>query len=227
MKLGISEILDKIDIAPNEEAAIKIIQENDGPPLQIFFQLAFEPKFEWLLPEGDPPYKPCEYLDQHGMFFQALAKITIYLKGFEYDNITPLKRESLFIGLLESLVPADAVYLLKAKNKSLDVKYITAAFVEKLYPGLLSEVVEPVKEKKIETEEELLAKIPKSKLDRPRKSKYPNVYWKAQNKCWMAKVFRNRKQIQLGEFQKEVEAHKAVVAYEKQEQEKKLKESVN
>ena len=49
--------------------------------------------------------------------------------------MTPLKRETLFIGLLESIDPEDAKVLLAAKDKKL--KGITAAIVNEAFPGLI------------------------------------------------------------------------------------------
>jgi hypothetical protein len=52
-------------------------------------------------------------------------------------NLTPLKRESLFIGLIESIDPEDAKVLLAAKDKKLPVKGITSTIVNEAFPGLI------------------------------------------------------------------------------------------
>ena len=52
-------------------------------------------------------------------------------------NLAPLKRESMWIDLLESLSEGEADLLAKAKDRRLKYKGITRKLVEEAFPGLL------------------------------------------------------------------------------------------
>ncbi|NDB83826.1 MAG: hypothetical protein EB127_14045, partial [Alphaproteobacteria bacterium] len=61
-----------------------------------------------------------------------------FLEGGNND-LTKLKREQLFIGLLESLDKEDAKLLCAVKDKKLPYKGITQQVVKDAFPGLIQE----------------------------------------------------------------------------------------
>ncbi len=136
MKIGLSEILKRISILPTKEEKIKALKVNDTIPLRNVYYLAFHPDIVWLLPQTDPPYTPCINHDQENRLYQELRKMDIFLKNGRGDSIKPLKREMLFISILESVAPEDAKLLLCMKNKSLPYD-ITYDLVKEAYPELL------------------------------------------------------------------------------------------
>jgi hypothetical protein len=52
-------------------------------------------------------------------------------------NLSQLKREQIFIELLESVDPQDAELLVSVKDKKLPYKNINRNLIEKTYPGLI------------------------------------------------------------------------------------------
>lgn len=137
MKLGISEILTQVSKLEDEAARIQLLQNNASPPLYTVLQSIFDPTIVWLLPETDPPYKPCDLVDQEHVFFTEYRKMYLFVQGGAPD-LKQLRREALFIELLERLAPEDAKLLLTMKNKHLPYPGITRELVLKAFPGLFA-----------------------------------------------------------------------------------------
>jgi hypothetical protein len=132
---SISWILDFTSKLPNEEEKIKCLQANNNNAILTILKYAYDPNIEWVLPEGNPPYTPCEYPHQENMLYQEIRRLYLFLKGGN-DNLHPLKRESMFIDILQSVDPEDAKLLLAMKDKKLPYKGLNSKIVLKAFPGL-------------------------------------------------------------------------------------------
>jgi len=132
--LAISQIIENAGklATPNEKA--QYLRDHDSDTLRYILELAFYPGVKWELPEGAPPYKPTDYLDQEGRLYQESRTLSMYLLG-NNPELGKVRREMLFIGLLETLFPKDAQLLIAVKDRkvtNLDVDTIKLA-----YPGLI------------------------------------------------------------------------------------------
>lgn len=136
MRLGIAEILKRVSESKTKEEKIEILQKNDSSAIRTVIKYALDPVVKWDLPEGNPPYKPCQFLDQQSMLYQEARRLYLFIEGGN-PNLKPIKREALFINLLESVDPEDAKVLLAAKDKKLPYKGITANLINEAYPGLI------------------------------------------------------------------------------------------
>lgn len=101
----------------------------NGGPLGILFTHAFTQEGKFNLPEGTPPFK--ESPEPQGMtptpFISTIGK----WGTFQRTDITPLRREYLFIQMLESVHPSEAKILVAVKDQNLT----------ELYPNITREVV--------------------------------------------------------------------------------------
>lgn len=136
MRLGIAEVLKLASEQKTKEEKINVFRKNDSSALRTVLKYALDPAVKWALPPGAPPYKPAPYLDQQSMLYHEARRLYLFIEGGN-PNLTPLKRESLFIGLIESIDPEDAKVLLAAKDKKLPVKGITSTIVNEAFPGLI------------------------------------------------------------------------------------------
>ena len=136
MKHGIAEILALAVKKETRAEKIELLRQFDSVTLRTMLQGAFDPTIEWDLPPGDPPYRPCEFFDQQGRLYQETRKLYMFLMGRRPD-LTPLKKEVLFIALLEGLDKDDAKLLLAVKDKKMPFKGITYKLVQEAFPGLL------------------------------------------------------------------------------------------
>ena len=137
MRLGIAEILKKVSELKTKEEKLDMLRKNDNTAMRTVLKYAFDPKIQWALPEGKPPYKPCPYLDQENMLYHEARRLYLFLEGGN-PNLTNIKRESMFISLLESLAPADAELLCEVKEKRIPYKSINPQLVKEAFPGILS-----------------------------------------------------------------------------------------
>ena len=93
---------------------------------------SFDPKIEWLLPEGPVPYVPNDAPEgtEHTDLAWEARKLYNFVKGGN-GALSQNKREAMFVQLLEGLHPNEAEILVAAKDKSL----------HKMYKGLSANVV--------------------------------------------------------------------------------------
>lgn len=132
--LAIADIISNAAKLKKNEDKANYLREHDSEPLRYILELAFHPNVGWNLPPGAPPYKVCEVLDTEGRLYHDSRTLPMYLTGNRLD-LSQAKREMLFIGLLESIYPADAKLLIEIKDKK--VKGLSRDIVNLAFPGLI------------------------------------------------------------------------------------------
>lgn len=124
----ITEVLKEINDDPSLfQTTYK--KQGDGGPLSRIFAHAFLPDWKFILPEGEPPYKlsaePLGMTPSH-----MLAEVRRFYIMCD-RNISPLKREQIFVQMLESMHPSEAKVLLAIKEQTLN----------KMYPNITHKLV--------------------------------------------------------------------------------------
>lgn len=137
-KLAISQILENTAALKTNKEKVEYLRQNDNSALRMVLQYAMDNRVKWLLPEGAPPYKPNNNLDQEGMLYSEARRLYLFIEGGN-PNLTKLKREMLFIDLIQSVHPKDAELLISIKEKKLPYKGITKKLVNEAFPGLVYE----------------------------------------------------------------------------------------
>lgn len=138
MRLGIFQILEKAAEPKAVADRIAVLRENNSTALQTILKYAYDPSIVWDLPEGAPPYKPCPYPAQEMRLFAEIRRLYLFIKGGN-PNLNKLRRETLFIELLESIHPEDAKILVSIKDKKLPYKSLNAKVIKEAFPGLIEE----------------------------------------------------------------------------------------
>ena len=71
-----SEILDKVHKAKTKDKKVAILREHKTDSLKMLLKVAFDPKIEWVFPEGEVPYTPNEVilLEQNILFWHKSQK---------------------------------------------------------------------------------------------------------------------------------------------------------
>lgn len=137
MKLLISEIIKKASNAKTKTEKIKILRDNNSQALRSVLKWNFDPSIESDLPDGDVPFNPNDA--PIGTEHTVLAKEHRLLFNFikHCNSLTNMKRETMFIQLLEGLHESEAEILVLVKDKQLQSKYrITCAVVQEAFPEL-------------------------------------------------------------------------------------------
>jgi len=132
------ELLEKIGKLRKTQQKVEALRKNDSYVLRVILQGVFDPNVKWLLPPGIPPYTPNELVDQEHILINEAKKILYFVEGF-YD-VPLMKRESMFIELLERVDKKDAELLCSIKDKKLPFPGITVKHVEEALSGLLQNV---------------------------------------------------------------------------------------
>ncbi|NDG30849.1 hypothetical protein EB118_12350 [bacterium] len=137
-KLGISEIIKLASEQKTKQDKINILQQHSNEALLRILKYAYCPSIKFVLPEGQPPYKENAFDDCQPMLYQEVRRMYLFIEGGNND-LSKLRREQLFIGLLESLDKDDAKLLCSVKDKKLPYKGITPQLVKDAFPGLIQE----------------------------------------------------------------------------------------
>ena len=119
-----SEVLTKVNNAKTKDKKIAVLKEHDSEPLRMLIKSSFDPKIKWVMPEGQVPYKPNEAPEgtEHTLLSQEVRKFWHYIEGA--DNQTPrMRKETMFIQMLEGLHKSEAEVVCYAKDKILHQKY--------------------------------------------------------------------------------------------------------
>lgn len=111
---------------------------NDSVPLRIILRLIYDETIEFLVPDSAPPFKPNQLDDLDTMLYREARRMKIFFNGGGYEGLNQMKRESLFIQLLEDLDAGDAKLLANNVISHTPVKGLTKKTVEAAFPELFS-----------------------------------------------------------------------------------------
>jgi hypothetical protein len=136
-KMTLPELLQHVAELPAAKRANSLKQiANLTPELKTVLRYTFHKNVIFELPVGVPPYKPMETPANwgHNRLPKELRKFQYFLKG---STLNPIKRESIFIEVLESVSPEEAKLVLMMKDKKLTYKGITRKLIEEALPEIL------------------------------------------------------------------------------------------
>ena len=141
MKLEIYEILEKAAAAPTRVEKINVLKKYDSLGLRDILRAAYDDFTEFNLPPGVPEYK--SNVSKEGLTPTSLLRqtrmMTYFVKKGQGDKLMPVKRERIFLQVLEGIHPKDAEILLAVKDKKFAGKYkgLTKALVQEVWPKLI------------------------------------------------------------------------------------------
>ena len=126
-----AEIIDEIEKQKTSAAQTKLLKKYASASLKAVIGYGMDPGVKFLLPETDPPFRPMpEGSDAHGRLLAEHRKFIYFVDSPDGRRISNLKREQMFIQMLEVLDVHDAQLVLRMKNRGLKIKMdaIKAAF---------------------------------------------------------------------------------------------------
>jgi len=133
MKLSISEIVNRATELKTEKEKIEWLQQNNNTPLRMILKYIYDPNIEFLVPNTAPPWKKNAYVGVEGMLYTEARRLKIFIRGGGYDDLNQVKREQLFISLLEDIDNEDAELLCKMITKK-PLKGLTKGVVKASFP---------------------------------------------------------------------------------------------
>ena len=130
------EILTKVNNAKDKPKKIEVLKQNDSLPLRQVLKGAFDPKIEWDLPPGNPPYQVNDAPagTEHTTLYTEAKKLWHFVKGAD-EQLSKTKKEMMFIQMLEGLHKDDAELMIAVKEKELNKRYkgLTDAVVKEAF----------------------------------------------------------------------------------------------
>ena len=160
----IFEVLNLVVKQKTNEKKIEVLKRYEDPSLKAIFIWNFDESIISLLPEGDVPFFGDNVLktstiterigdavssmkggssnslgtidEKHSTIRREYKKFYNFIKGGN-DSLNSIRRETIFINLLEGVHPLEAEILCLAKDKKLQTKYkITKEIVSEAYPDI-------------------------------------------------------------------------------------------
>ena len=139
MKLLLSEVLQKAHNAKTKAEKVNILRKNKSDALVSVFIINFDDSVVPVVPLGeDVPYRKNEAPagTEHSKLEHEARILFHFFKGG--SKLTPIKRETMFIQLLEGLHQDEAEVVIKAVNKNLHKRYkVTQACVKEAFPEIV------------------------------------------------------------------------------------------
>ncbi len=133
------EILELVSEQKTKVKKIEILQEYRDDSLTAVLIWNFDESIESALPEGQVPYKPNEVPvgTDHTSLRREWKQLYHFVKGGN-DKLNNLRRESMFVQMLEGLHPKEAEIICLIKDKRLtDVYKVTLDQVKTAYPDIV------------------------------------------------------------------------------------------
>ena len=134
----VHEILELVDKQRTKAKKIEILKEYDDLALKAILIWNFDPTAISVIPEGPVPYKENEVPvgTDHTSLRREWKNLYHFVKGGN-DRLSAIRRETMFIQMLEGLHPEEAKIICLVKDKNLESRFkITYDIVQQAYPDI-------------------------------------------------------------------------------------------
>ena len=138
MREAVFELMERINAIEDVSQRVQALQQASNGRLQELLVYALSPHITFDLPEGEPPYKPEPGVYTHGIFWQDIRLIPIFLVGGKLSHMQE-RREYKFIEMLENIHPNDAKLLIAIKDRKWPYSNINREVVNTAFPNLIKE----------------------------------------------------------------------------------------
>jgi len=140
MQKYIYEVFEEVCKLENRDDRISYLKENAFKQVKTVLQLCYNDNIELDLPKGRPPFEECPEGKEPSSFNNVFKSIGVCVIN---NGVLRIKKEKIFIGILEQLCKNDALILCAAKDGTITTlenkKYskITKSLVQAAFPNIL------------------------------------------------------------------------------------------
>ncbi len=118
---------------------VKVLRENDHWAVKDIIRGTYDDNIQWALPKGQVPFTACEEHNSPSNLRTQNEKLKYFAAGSTWGaKMSKMKKEQLFIGMLESIHPKDAQLVVNMVNKE-KIEGLTKNVINEAFPGLISE----------------------------------------------------------------------------------------
>ena len=135
----LNEILDYVETQKTKAKKVQALQEYRDDSLTAILIWNFDDRVQSAIPEGVVPYKENEVPvgTDHTSLRREWKNLFHFIKGGN-DELSSLRRETMFIQMLEGLHPEEAKIICLVKDKNLAEKYkLTRELVAEAFPDIV------------------------------------------------------------------------------------------
>ena len=127
--LSLAEIVNTARKAEKVEEKVAVLRRNQSQQLKDILALMCDSRWTFDLPETAPPYNPSDIRESHGLLYREMRKFPYFVEQrSEGKDLPRVRKESLFIQMLESIDEDDA-------------KLVLRTIAKQPYPDLSPEVI--------------------------------------------------------------------------------------
>ena len=141
----VHEILEAVDSERVKAKKLELLRTHGDDSFKMVMIWNFDETVVSMLPDGPVPYQPVEGdvqanreqgIPQRTTIRNSARQFYRFVKGGD-DALNKIKRESIFINILQTLPQPEAEILVLVKDKALNTKYnITKELVSEAYPEI-------------------------------------------------------------------------------------------
>ena len=134
-----SEILELVHKQRSKAKKIQVLKEYRDDALTALLIWNFDPSVISALPDGPVPYTPNDVTEgtDHTSLRREWKNLYHFIKGGN-DELNNIRRESMFVQMLEGLHPKESDLICLVKDKELTKKYkVTFEMVKEAYPDIV------------------------------------------------------------------------------------------
>ena len=138
-RLLIPEVFDQFKGLTKKDERIALLKKYDHPALRDILRVAFDADIVSVLPKGAPPYEKDdapEGMSQTSLY-RTHKQFKYFFKGPVANAAEPIRREGIFLNIIETMHPTESEVLIAAKDKKLKIKGLTKALIDEAFPGLI------------------------------------------------------------------------------------------
>ena len=135
----LNEILDYVETQKTKAKKVQALQEYRDDSLTAILIWNFDDRVQSAIPDGVVPYKENEVPvgTDHTSLRREWKNLFHFIKGGN-DELSSLRRETMFIQMLEGLHPEEAKIICLVKDKNLTEKYkLTQELVAEAFPDIV------------------------------------------------------------------------------------------
>ena len=135
----LNEILDYVESQKTKAKKVQALKEYRDDSLTAILIWNFDDRVQSAIPEGQVPYKENEVPvgTDHTSLRREWKNLFHFIKGGN-DELSSLRRETMFIQMLEGLHPEEAKIICLVKDKNLAEKYkLTQELVAEAFPDIV------------------------------------------------------------------------------------------
>jgi hypothetical protein len=142
--LSLAEIVNSARKAETVEEKVAILKKNDSTQLRDLLALMCDARWTFDLPETAPPYNESVINESHGLLYREMRKMPYFVEQREEGKGLPrIRKESLFIQILEAVDKEDAKLVLRMISKE-PYPDLAPEVINQAFPDSINEPI-PVK----------------------------------------------------------------------------------